>query len=636
MELSLCMIVRDEEAVIGRCLNSIKDAVDEIIIVDTGSTDKTIQICSMIGATVYTYVWNDDFSAARNYAFSLATKDLIMWLDADDIVEPNEVARIIKLKNNFPQMVNVINMLYQTSFDENGIATFEFLRERMFRRSLGPKWVGAVHEVVECPGPSLDIDIKIKHNKVKEPDRNRNLRIFELQKSKGLLVSPRDRFYYARELMYNRRFQEAIDELEDFLLDEKGWKENRITACIDLYYCYLAIENPNSAVNALVSSFMYDTPRAEISCKLGDYWFEKKEYYKAIYWYETATKCDPKANKGAFVDLDCYGYIPFMQMCLSHYFAGELEKAMICNEKAAKIKPTNESVLNNRKFFTAHGFPPTEQIEVDDNDKKINTNILSTTYDAETKRKLIEKLNELNLKQQLVDKITENGLSPVHGAYTPHAKKAEETQVSQTVSEEVSPIEEIIKQSSLLQANDQQYSIQSYTPVLEDDSVYGPQGVVRGEVRSSETPVFMATYSSAPVFDEPIVSPVLASETLNVPKPLESTKPPFPLLNVTPRPEAPPAPIPQSSPPVIQVSAVPLPSLPPQSKLVPSPQAAAEVYDEQPPAEEEPPQPQHHIQGGKPLLNMTPRDPELGIRPKHISQLEKLKADLKNRGQEND
>src|SRR5579885_3808492 len=85
--LSLCMIVRNEEEVIGRCLDSIQDCCDEIIICDTGSTDKTVEIVSKYPQVkVVHFTWVDDFAAARNFSFQHATKDLILWLDADDII----------------------------------------------------------------------------------------------------------------------------------------------------------------------------------------------------------------------------------------------------------------------------------------------------------------------------------------------------------------------------------------------------------------------------------------------------------------------------------------------------------------------------------------------------------------------
>ena len=84
--ISLCMIVKDEENVIERCLKSVKGIFDEIIIVDTGSSDSTKKIVSKYTDKIYDYKWNNDFSEARNYSFSKATCDYIMWLDADDVL----------------------------------------------------------------------------------------------------------------------------------------------------------------------------------------------------------------------------------------------------------------------------------------------------------------------------------------------------------------------------------------------------------------------------------------------------------------------------------------------------------------------------------------------------------------------
>ena len=86
MSLSVCIIVKDEEAVIARCLNCASKFADEIIVVDTGSTDGTVDEARKFTEDIYFFEWCDDFSAARNYAFEQASCDFVMWLDADDVV----------------------------------------------------------------------------------------------------------------------------------------------------------------------------------------------------------------------------------------------------------------------------------------------------------------------------------------------------------------------------------------------------------------------------------------------------------------------------------------------------------------------------------------------------------------------
>lgn len=87
MRLSLCMIVRDNEAIIEECLNSICPWVDEMIVVDTGSKDDTVRIAEKLGAEVSTLEWVDDFSAARNASFERASGEWIFWMDSDDVID---------------------------------------------------------------------------------------------------------------------------------------------------------------------------------------------------------------------------------------------------------------------------------------------------------------------------------------------------------------------------------------------------------------------------------------------------------------------------------------------------------------------------------------------------------------------
>ena len=84
--ISLCMIVKNEEEVLADCLSSVQDIVDEMIIVDTGSTDQTKEIAHSFSAKVLDFEWVQHFAKARNFAFSHATKEYVLWLDADDVL----------------------------------------------------------------------------------------------------------------------------------------------------------------------------------------------------------------------------------------------------------------------------------------------------------------------------------------------------------------------------------------------------------------------------------------------------------------------------------------------------------------------------------------------------------------------
>lgn len=116
--ISLCMIVKNEERVLGRCLESVQEIADEIIIVDTGSEDRTKKIAEKYHARVFEQEWQDDFSRARNYSFSQAEMDYCMWLDADDIITKSEVLKLKRWKEETDGSSDVVMIRYVAGFDE--------------------------------------------------------------------------------------------------------------------------------------------------------------------------------------------------------------------------------------------------------------------------------------------------------------------------------------------------------------------------------------------------------------------------------------------------------------------------------------------------------------------------------------
>ena len=352
-ELSLCMIVRNEEAVLARCLNCIREAVDEIVIVDTGSNDQTRNIALAYTNNVYDFTWEDDFAKARNFAFSKATKPYIMWLDADDIMLPESVMQLKALIKNLETNTDMVMMPYQVSFDAQGKPTLTYERERIIRNGAGFLWVGAIHEVMLPAGKIIHADIPVMHQKVGPGDPDRNLRIFEKMIASGQKLFGREEYYYARELMYHQRYEEAIRGLEHFLDSGLGWIENVLSACRDLSECYRALGNQGKALAALFRSFHYGTPRAETCCQIGRYFYDKEDFLTAAFWYELAVSGKLENPPGGFHEPDCYGYIPYMQLCVCSFRLGDLEKAVEYNRLAGQIKPDDPSYLYNKSFFQA-------------------------------------------------------------------------------------------------------------------------------------------------------------------------------------------------------------------------------------------------------------------------------------------
>jgi len=348
--ISLCMIVRDEEETIARCLDTIKDIVDEIIVVDTGSVDKTKHILSEYPAYIYNFKWIDDFAAARNYSFSKATQEYILWLDADDVFLEEDRKKLKYLKEHMEPSVDVVMMKYNLGVDDKERAACTYYRERLLKRIKNFKWNDPVHEYIEPTGNIVTVDIGITHRKLKQRS-SRNLNIFEnmIQNSKEL--SHRNCFYYARELNANRRYDEAMVYFEKFLSQEGGFFSNYIDACIDFSRIYTIKGDRKSAIKTLLRCFEFGVLRAEICCELGIQYEEMKDYERAISWYDIATKLTKPENTMGAVMHDFYEYIPYASMGICYFKLKNIQQAIKYNEKAAEFKPDSFVVNNNRKYF---------------------------------------------------------------------------------------------------------------------------------------------------------------------------------------------------------------------------------------------------------------------------------------------
>ncbi len=354
VSISLCMIVKNEEDVLERCLESVSHLVDEIVIVDTGSTDRTKEIAARFTDLVVEFPWRDDFAAARNESFSRATMDYCMWLDADDVLLEEDQAAFLALKETLDPGVSVVMAPYHTGFDESGHVTFSYYRERLIKNRAGMRWTGAVHEAVTPVGEILYADFAVTHRKTRPSDPDRNLRIYQAQLTAGKELEPRQQFYYGRELYYHRRWEEALEVFQRFLEENRGWVENNIDACRLCAACHKELgHHDQAALAALFQTFAYDRPRAETCCEIGLCFFQKEQYQQAAYWYALALTCTRDDRRGGFVAPDCYGYLPCIQLCVCYSRLGDQKRAETFNELAASYKPDSPTVHYNRTFFQA-------------------------------------------------------------------------------------------------------------------------------------------------------------------------------------------------------------------------------------------------------------------------------------------
>src|SRR4051812_37454387 len=145
--VSLAMIVKNEAHNLPRIFKSIENCFDEIIVVDTGSTDSTKLVALHHGAKVHDFPWVNDFSKARNFAFSKVTSDFVYWQDGDDVLDSKE--GFIQWRDYAMEHADYWLAPYHYTLDANGKPLCTFVRERVLKMSIKPQWTYFVHEGVE-------------------------------------------------------------------------------------------------------------------------------------------------------------------------------------------------------------------------------------------------------------------------------------------------------------------------------------------------------------------------------------------------------------------------------------------------------------------------------------------------------
>ena len=349
--ISLCMIVKNEEAVLPRILEPMKTVADEILIADTGSTDQTKALALQYTPLVFDFPWVQDFSAARNFICSKASMDYWMWLDADDVISPRWLAELLTLKHTLNPSTDMVMMKYVTNFDEKNKPVFSYYRERLIKNRCGYRWSGKVHEAVTPSGTVLHSPIEIEHRKLTAGDPDRNLNIYEMMLQNGEILEPRHQFYYGQELYYHKRYEEAARIFIAFLKEPGGWIENQIDACMQLSYCYDQLGREEESIHALFHSFSLDIPRAEICCEIGRHLLNRQLYRLAAYWYQQAIAAKPDETAGSFVRQDCHDYIPYIQLCVCYDRLGNHQKAWEYHLRSMVLKPYAREVRANQRYF---------------------------------------------------------------------------------------------------------------------------------------------------------------------------------------------------------------------------------------------------------------------------------------------
>lgn len=288
--ISLCMIVKNEEKVLARCLDSVADLMDEIIIVDTGSTDATKEIAGKYTDKIYDFQWIDDFSAARNFAFSKAGMEYIYSADADEVLSKENRERFQKLKENLLPEIELVQMKYGNQLQHGTVYNFdEEYRPKLFKRLRKFVWQEPIHEQVRLEPVVFDSDIVISHMPL-ENHSERDLQCFAQQIEKGLRLSKRLHNMYARELFLTGNevdFIAAGKFFRDSAADlSRSTDELNEACCVAARAARLSGDTKNFL--KYTAKVIAGEGCSEICCELGSFYEAEQDYEEAAIWYYNA------------------------------------------------------------------------------------------------------------------------------------------------------------------------------------------------------------------------------------------------------------------------------------------------------------------------------------------------------------
>ena len=359
--LSLAMIVKNEGATIERALNCARLFADEMIVVDTGSTDDTVAKANAMGAKVRHFGWIDDFAAARNYSFSQCAMDWVIWLDGDDVISPENQNRILDLKRS------VLDDELEAIYLRYVYPPFEQWRERMARRDLFTqhklRWKSPVHEYIDGIDGS-----KVKHVEAisivhdTPPNRHalkkdRNISILRRHCASGL-TDDRSLYIYSVECLHSLLRQEGEQVLDRFFSQVKIC-EYRYEILSKMYNFFIHFGEPQRAVEALGGAIVEDPSRAEAYYKLGRHLSDKADRPAAAIPLLTVAGLIRMPSYGT-PEADAYTYGPWESLCRAHFRLENIDAARRLAAKALERKSPDAEWFTElaRWDEAAHAFEP--------------------------------------------------------------------------------------------------------------------------------------------------------------------------------------------------------------------------------------------------------------------------------------
>ncbi|MGH2954875.1 MAG: tetratricopeptide repeat-containing glycosyltransferase [Thermoanaerobaculia bacterium] len=289
--VGLALIVRDEEGQLPVLLASIEGAFDQVVLVDTGSKDRTVEVfrewaaAQGVAHKVGEFEWVDDFAAARNFADSLLDTEWKCWADADDVLRGAENLR--QLAAEAPPQLSGYLAGYDYAQDQHGNSVCYLKRERLIRRTAS-EWVGRVHEAQIVAGTVTELPPQVcewVHRKSAEGGPQRNLRILR-KWLRDEPQNPRVLSYLGTEEAARAKHKRAIGYFRRYLKLKTGWDEERAQVHRKLAASLLATERPSEALTVGLEAFRVLPSWPDSYLTLAQASYSLGRHADAIFWAE--------------------------------------------------------------------------------------------------------------------------------------------------------------------------------------------------------------------------------------------------------------------------------------------------------------------------------------------------------------
>lgn len=353
-KLKICVyaISKNEEKFVKRWMNSIKDA-DEIFVLDTGSTDNTVNLLKEMGAKVKTKIikpWR--FDTARNESLKLIPEDydVCVCLDIDEIISKGWREEIEKIWING---VNHLKYNYNWSHDENNKPLVNFYIEKIHSRH-GFKWIHPVHEVLTC---TKDKEIWATTDKITVdhyPDNNKSRSSYLPLLEMSVEEDPEDdrnMHYLGREYMYYGKYNKAIDTLIKHLnLKKATWKDERCASMRFISRCYKELKRFDEAKMWITKAIGEAPYLREPYVEAALLSYELKEWSSVIFYCNLALQIKEK-SKSYINEPSSWDGTIYDLKSIAYYYCNDKEKAIENINIALNYDNKNERLINNKIIF---------------------------------------------------------------------------------------------------------------------------------------------------------------------------------------------------------------------------------------------------------------------------------------------